>query len=164
MDKRSVSKSDVTDPETGEILMSEITENIAVGKEPDFVKLYKEDFCRLFNLSTRERAVYDWIIQNMDYNNMIPMTQYYKQAVAEATNSTEGSVNVIISTLKKLGLIIAKGRGAYLVNPNYAAKGEWKDIKAIRVQLDYNNQGRQIKITKLNKYGITVKEEKNVGQ
>ena len=50
-----------------------------------------------------------------------------------------------ITKLVKSGLLSRKDKGMYIANPNLFGKGKWQDIKAIRMQFEYNDNGSFIK-------------------
>ena len=82
--------------------------------------------------------MYD-IVSNMGYNNLYIAHQTLKEISCKKLGLSLNTYNQYISKLKSAGILIAmRGRGLYLVNPKLFAKGEWKDIRSLRLAIDYD--------------------------
>lgn len=143
-------ETEILDKETGEIVSTKIeTEKIVYEKEPPFIKLYIDDIVLLNRLPEGVAGVLYDIVSNMGYNNLYIAHQTLKEISCQKLGLSLNTYNQYVSKLKSTGILIAmKGRGLYLVNPKLFAKGEWKDIKNLRLAIDYdtseNSNGKKI--------------------
>lgn len=143
------------------VLLSEQTVTTSILKkaeqEPSFVKVYVEDIGRLSNLQPQTRNVVDQLLKSMDYNNQVVVNVGYKRQICKAldiyVNTKAGrvlGVNVIDQHISKLiiaGFMQRTEKGVYRIDANLFAKGQWLDIKNIRLQIDYSADGRIITST-----------------
>ena len=95
------------------------------------------------------------LVKTMDYKNEISISIGKKKEICQdldiynlVNKQKILATNVIdqhITKLVKSGLLIRKDKGMYIANPHLFGKGKWQDIKAIRMQFEYNNSGSFIK-------------------
>lgn len=143
-------ETEILDKETGEIVSTKSeTEKIVYEKEPPFIKLYIDDIVLLNRLPEGVAGVLYDIVSNMGYNNLYIAHQTLKEISCKKLGLSLNTYNQYVSKLKSTGILIAmKGRGLYLVNPKLFAKGEWKDIKNLRLAIDYdtseNSNGKKV--------------------
>ena len=143
MERKKTSKvyktieTEILDKETGEVISNKSeTEKIIFEKEPPFVKLYIDDIVLLNRLPEGVAGVLYDIVSNMGYNNLYIAHQTLKEISCKKLGLSLNTYNQYISKLKSAGILIAmRGRGLYLVNPKLFAKGEWKDIRSLRLPL-----------------------------
>ena len=130
-----------------------------VDKEPEFIKLYIQDIGRLNSINGKANEVLLAFISKMGYNNLIPTYKPIKEMIARDLGISLHTVNAAIKSFKKKGLFIPFARGMYIADPELFARGNWKDIKQLRVIIDYNKDGskkiksnliEQVKQLKLN--------------
>ena len=146
MERKKTSKvyktieTEILDKETGEVISNKSeTEKIIFEKEPPFVKLYIDDIVLLNRLPEGVSGVLYDIVSNMGYNNLYIAHQTLKEISCKRLKLSLNTYNQYISKLKASGILIAmSGRGLYLVNPKLFAKGEWKDIRRLRLAIDYD--------------------------
>lgn len=139
------------DTETGEIMRVFDTKDAYVGREPDYVKVYTD--CQLV-FNNLDIALSPYIIafakymtyannEDSNYRCVIQTTKYIRDAVSELLNVSDRQVQRAIKTLVESEVFIPvskngiRQRAIYFVNPWVMAKGEWKDIKALRQEFEY---------------------------
>ena len=135
------------DRSTGEIT-NEITvvNGDTFSSEPAFVKMYVQDILYLNSLPLGLMNIMRSILIRLDYSNKIGLYKGVKSEIAKENNLSLSTVNRYIAMLSDSGLIIRdtlySERGCYYVNPTYFGKGHWKDIRRLRLQIDYHNHQR----------------------
>lgn len=138
-------ETEVVDSETGEVLQYKSeTEKVYIEKEPDYVKLYLKDIIRLKDLPPTSEKLLLLIVKHMGYNNLFQAYKPLKLVICQQLGMSINTLNNQISNLRKAGILIPMdkyGRGLYLVDPNLFARGSWKDIRNLRLIIDYNLDG-----------------------
>lgn len=144
----------------GEILGIDQTISFPVGKEPPYYKQYLEDMGKVQGLNPAERVVWDCLCKNMSFKNKIVLVKAFKEIIAEETGKKYETIRAAIKSLSAKGLLIPMEgkRSVYIINPMFAAKGEWKDIRALRLVIEYSEQGRSIKVNKITNNQVVVEE------
>lgn len=137
----------------GEILKDSRLEETQFESEPPYVKLYLQDIARLRDLTNSQQKILNELIYDMGYNNIVPNYKPVKEMIAKKLGMAYNTLDQGIKMLHKKGILIRKARGLYLVDPNLFGRGSWKDIKRIRLTIDYNEDG-----TKVLKSNIETKE------
>lgn len=127
--------------ETGEISKTTDLQESYVEQEPAFVKMYVQDIVRLNDLPNAAGTILNVLIQNMSYGNIVVLIKPIKTRIVEATGFSESTIKKSISDLNKAGILIRKERAVYLVDPTLFGRGAWKDIKKLRMIIDYNHDG-----------------------
>jgi len=154
----SIKTSRSVDTETGEITSTLINTTEVFRRtegEGNFVKLYVTDLGKLNKLQHKTMMVLLELVKTMDYKNEISISIGKKKDMCKELdiyNLVNGEkvlgTNIIdqhITKLVKSSLLIRKDKGMYIANPNLFGKGKWQDIKAIRMQFEYNDNGSFIK-------------------
>jgi hypothetical protein len=134
--------------------------SIPTGDEPPYYKLYLEDIGKVVGLAPAERIVWDCLCSHMQFGNIVVLIKPIKEMIVKETGKKFETVRAAIKSLVAKGLLIPKERAVYMINPNYAARGKWQDIKALRLTIDYNTQGRSISVTKITKNVIEMDEHR----
>lgn len=132
------------------VLKDEKTENKikTISKEPPFVKLYLDDIIHFFNLPKGVTGeVLMFLAQHMSYNNMICVIKPLKQIMAKQFNVGIDSINRTLQDLKKAGVIHSIDRSLYLIDPHLFAKGNWNEIKNLRLVIEYDHDKRMRKLS-----------------
>lgn len=150
MAKKNVVKESSTitiDGATGEIQQISKTQQYAVETEPAFIKLYLNDIMRLKELPPSTSNVLHAILGYMNYQNEIILIGYNKQAICSKMNLPMNTLNKAIDNLYKANILIRVAPSCYIVDPELFGKGSWKDIKNIRLSIEYttDNKGREFK-------------------
>ncbi|MDV7390848.1 replication/maintenance protein RepL, partial [Arthrospira platensis SPKY1] len=145
-DKKKVvfeSFNQVIDENTGELLSSKKVTKVMLPQEPAFVKLYLQDVMKIMNLTSSCKDVLFAFLPTMGYNNVIAAQKYVKEMICEQLGIKMNTLNKAIDTMSKEGVLVRKGRGIYVVNPQIIAKGKWEDIQEIRLQVTYDQDGNR---------------------
>lgn len=145
---------------SGEILNVEQHLSIPVGDEPPYYKVYLQDIANVYGLNPAERAVWEILCSNMTFQNLVFLYKPIKMMLVQATGKKYETIKAAIKSLTAKGLLIRQDRAVYLVSPKYAARGKWQDIKALRMTIDYNAQGRNIEVKKITNKFIEVEEHR----
>lgn len=135
---------------------------IPVEKEEEYFKTYVRTVSYAFGLSAGEKDVFRSICSNMSFNNRVVLFKPTKKIIAEQTKLTVETVTNIISSLTRRGLLIREERSMYIVNPNFVSRGKWEDIKALRLEIEFASNGRNITIQKVTPKYITIQEELSI--
>ena len=167
MDKKELvieNNNNVIDSTTGEILSIEKIKTVIVGKEPSFYKVYVEDLGNLIGLNNAQKAVFECLASNMTFQNIVVLIKPIKKIIAQVTGYSPNTITKVIDQLYKKGMIIREDTSVYRINPKYVAKGKWEDIKALRLVIDYTEQGREIQVEKVNSKSITFRDKSDKQQ
>jgi len=134
------------------VQVSSINQNVSsFEKEPPYVKVYLEDIGRLNGLDPSEQKLINELVFNMGYNNVVPSYKPVKETIAKNIGVSLSTVNRCIQSLYKKGVLIRQARGFYIMDPNMFGRGSWKDIKKIRMTIDYNSDGTKTVNTEVSK-------------
>ncbi len=140
------------DGATGEVTEIQKVQSYSIEQEPPFVKLYLSDIVRLKELPPATSTVLHAILQVMNYQSKVMLMGFIKKEMCENLGMSMNTLNKAIDNLHKSGILIRIATGYYVVDPELFGKGSWKDIKNIRLQIDYttDDKGRTIKKLKSN--------------
>ena len=130
--------TDTVDYHTGEITHQTKTTVIPFEQEPPFVKLYFQDIAKITGLSMGQTDLLFHIVKNMSYKNIWVAHAYLKEIICMDLGMKLNTLNKYIDFLYKKGILLRLKRGVYLVNPDLFAKGSWKDIKKLRLSIEYD--------------------------
>lgn len=165
MDKLKINQKvdRIIDSQTGEIIEQERVESMAVGKEPNYYKVYINDLANLQGLNPTEKVVLETLSANMTFDNLIVLIKPIKEKLCQITGKEFETIKKAIQGLTKKKVLLKEERACYRVNPKYVAKGKWEDIKALRLVVEYSERGRDISIEKVTPYHIEYKVKDNKG-
>lgn len=127
------------DDATGEVKSSTTTYISAPKSEPAYLKVYMDGMERLRKIPLYCWPVLLWLLNRMPYANADPCFEFGKpmrERAAEEIGVNVSRVNHAVSDLAKCGAILRAGRGLYRFNPEFFARGEWKDIQKLRGQAE----------------------------
>lgn len=147
----------IIDNDTGQVLEQERKESLAVGKEPNYYKVYINDLANLQGLNPTEKMVLEILSANMTFDNLIVLIKPIKEKLVKMTGKSFDGIKKAIQELTKKKILLKEERACYRVNPKYIAKGKWEDIKALRLIIEYSEKGREISIEKVTPYHIEYK-------
>lgn len=144
-EKKRVSKEVVektVDFSTGEIMSEKFVQESWTDKEPNYVKLYLDNLVLLNGLPKGTSDTLFELLKYMSYENMIILNPYVREKIANALNfKTVQSLNNNLNKLVKNGILENIGRGTYRANPFLFGKGDWNDIKQIRFEVVFGENG-----------------------
>lgn len=132
------------DNKTGEFSKGERTSTfLGKEKEPNFIKMYLDDIEILHRLPKNSGDVLHELLRNMNYESEITVNSLMKKRICEKLNiKNERSINNYLSQMVEKDVLQRVGRGVYIVNPYLIAKGDWNDIRGLRVK--YKNGKREV--------------------
>ena len=130
----------------GEIIEQRFQESFLAEREPDFVKLYIDTILIVNGLPNGLKSTLNVLLKHMTYSNIIILNAFIKKQIAKELNyKNVQSLNNNISKLTEGNILIRKGSGTYQVNPFLFGKGKWEDVKNIRLELVFGEEGIQQK-------------------
>lgn len=133
------------DMASGEIVEVKDTKEYNVEREPDFVKLYLKDIERVLNLPAGVSSTMYELLRCMNYDNLIALTPYIRRSIAEKICTSVDVFNHNLAKLSNEGVITKIDTGTYLANPDLFGKGKWTDIRNMRLEITYDENGRAFK-------------------
>ena len=134
--------------ETGEIQEQETkkVQTVKVEQEPNFIKLYLDDLCRLRELPKTTNKILNELLKYTNYENIILLPSGVKQNIVENIGTSRGVLDNTLTRLVKEEILKRDGIGVYRLNPNLFGKGKWVDIKELRVNWTYNKNGKSMEV------------------
>lgn len=124
---------------TGEIVENERKEIINYGRTEDFVMTFTKDLGYLKNLSRGEILVLMGFLKIVNRENEIILNVTIKERIAKDFDLNITSINQLISNLVKKKVITkTQGRGVYLLNTFLFGKGDWANVKKLRMNIEWD--------------------------
>lgn len=145
---------------SAEVLNVEQHLSIPVGEEPAYYKVYMQDISAVLGLEPAEQVVFRACCANMTFGNRIFLIKRTKMYLEQQTGYKFNTIRATITKLVKKNLLFREDTSTYIVNPNFAARGKWEDIKALRLVIDYSAQGRNIEVKKITNKVIELEEHR----
>ena len=143
--KKRVTKETVektVDLTTGEIVTEKFIQEGWSDKEPNYVKLYIDNLILLNGLPKGTSDTIFELLKYMSYENTIILNSFIKKEIANSLGfKTIQSLDNNINKLVKKGIIERIGRGTYRANAFIFGKGDWNDIKQIRFEIVFGENG-----------------------
>lgn len=127
-----------------EILKERRTQVGFFESEPPYVKLYISDIVKLSGLPVYVNDVLLHLVKNMGYNNIVPMYKPIKELISNELGIKLNTINKAIQELNDKGILVRMHRGLYMLDPMIFGRGSWKDVKKIRMTIEYNEEGKRI--------------------
>jgi len=128
----------------GEVQKEIKTSTSIIEPEPEYVKLYLADILYFQDLPKGYDNILFQIIKRAryagtEYGMEVTLTKTHKERIAQELGIKRvSSIDNAISKLTKGHILIRSGRGVYQLNPFFFGKGNWVDIKRLRLKLDYD--------------------------
>lgn len=124
------------DEQTGEIL-----------EEPEFVKLYVRDLCRVKGLSSTQYKIFNFMLANMNAENVVSFGPRTKEKFLLEQDVKPQTFNNNIAKLIEASLIARIGRNEFVINKQYAVKVDWTKVQSIVWKTVYSKDGVTMNIT-----------------
>ena len=140
MSKKVTFQQETVDRETGESLKT-YSESI-VPREPDYVKLYLESITKLNDVQGWTDPVLHELLKLMNYRNEIVLNAAVKKRMAVEIKISTRTIDNALSMLVKKNIIFREDTGLYKGNPFLFGKGEWREIRELRMTVVFNNEGQ----------------------
>ena len=115
-----------------------------VEREPDYVKLYMDDLFMLMDIPKWANKVLLYFISDLSYDGEIFMNKAIKQRAAKSIGLKYSSVDRAVTILSTKNIFISKARGIYTANPKIFGRGNWSNVKKIRMSVTYSENGKAI--------------------
>lgn len=113
-----------------------------IVKEPNFVKLYIDDLCRIKGLSANQHTIFSFMLQNMNWDNIVGYGAFTKKKFLTENDIANQTFNNNVASLVSANLIERVGRGEFRINKKYAVKVEWSKVQSIKWTTEYTAKGR----------------------
>lgn len=123
------------DDMTGEVTSMSTVYVSAPQREPPYLKLYLDGLVGLRQVPLYCWPVLLWLLGRIPYANGEQCFEFctpMRKLAAGELGVKISQVNHAVSDLVKCGAILRSGRGLYRFNPEFFARGEWKDIQKLR--------------------------------
>jgi len=132
------------DLETGKAIESteQRERTVKVEQEPNFIRLYLQDICKLNDIPKTGSKLLNELLKYTSYDNKILLPSAIKKEIAKKLDTTVGTLDNALSKLTKKEILRREGTGVYILNPFFFRKGKWTDIKKIRAEWEYGEEGR----------------------
>ena len=164
MSKKITYEKETVDKETGESLKT-YSEAI-VPREPDYVKLYLESITKLNDVQGWTDPVLYELLKLMNYRNEIVLNAAVKKRMALEIKISTRTIDNALSMLVKKSIIFREDTGLYKGNPFLFGKGEWRDIRELRMTVVFSREGQSIstEVLKgdLNAQGATIEADREL--
>ena len=144
----------------GVLLDVEQHKTFPVGEEPAYYKVYMQDVSAVLGLEPAEQVVFKACCANMTFGNRIFLIKRTKMYLEQLTGYKFNTIRATITKLVKKGLLLREDTSTYIVNPKFAARGKWEDIRALRLVIEYSEQGRNIEVKKITNKVIEIEEHR----
>ena len=142
MGKKVTYEKEIVDKETGESLRT-YSESI-LPREPDFVKLYLESVTKLNDVQGWTDPILYELLKLMNYRNEIVLNAAIKKRISAEIGISTRTIDNALSMLVKKDIIFREDTGLYKGNPYLFGKGEWRDIRELRMTVVFNPKGQSI--------------------
>jgi hypothetical protein len=133
------------DSQTGELQLQEEVTAYSVSSEPAFVKLYLDGIQAIYKLNSSNHAVLNELLKITNYGGEIILNPAVKKRICAFLNTSVGTFDNTLLTLKRADIIRQKDRGCYMVNPELFGKGPWSEVykdrakyKKIKMTIEYS--------------------------
>jgi hypothetical protein len=143
MGKRVTYEKETVDKLTGEIVKT--YSEAVIPREPDYVKLYLESITKLNDIPGWTDPVLNELLRLMNYRNEIVLNAAIKKRIAGEIGISTRTIDNALYMLVKKNIIFRDDIGLYRGNPFLFGKGEWRDIRELRMNVIFNNEGKMIR-------------------
>lgn len=119
---------------TGEVLLdtTTLTDISGLTAEPAYIKLYIDDLGGLCRLTAGETKILLQIAALANYSGIIALPAGIKAEVAELVGCKPAVVNNALTSFCNSRVMNRKSVGVYELNPDYFARGKWREIRERR--------------------------------
>ena len=124
----------IIDKLTGELLLDKtnVVDIYKMPNEPAYVKFYIDDLASLQKLTAGETQILLYVAACADYKGMIALPAGIKKRIASSASCSDGAVNNSVNKFCKNNILRKEGGGLYELNPDFFARGKWREIRERR--------------------------------
>lgn len=115
-------------------------------QEPDFVKVYIGNLCRVKGLSGLQADMFNFMLRQMNEYNEVGYGTATKRRFITDKNICNQTFNNNIKHLIEAQLIERMAKGEYRVNKKYAVKVAWSMVQKITWTTEYSKCGTVEKV------------------
>ena len=120
--------------------------------EPEYVKVYLDTILYLKDLPKGFNSILLAFLRHMTYANfhnrekgqIIYVNASMKKSIANDLGVSVARINQALTEFTKGEIFYRVDTGTYKVNAHLFGKGDWQDIKEIRMQVNFNAEGKSI--------------------
>ena len=116
-------------------------------EEPEFVKLYIRDLCRVKGLSATQYKIFTFMLANMNTDNVVSFGPRTKEKFLLEHSIKPQTFNNNVAQLIESCLISRIARNEFLVNKRYAVKFDWEKVQKIVWTTTYSKDGIDSEVT-----------------
>ena len=133
------------DPNTGIQEKQVKTSTYNVPDEPPYIKLYIADILYLSDMPRRYEALTLALLKRVSYAGddqglCVTINKFTKDSICKEIDwKNPVSVDNGIQVLMKGNILYRVARGTYRFNPFLFGRGNWADIKALRMEINYSD-------------------------
>lgn len=142
MGKRITYERETVDRDTGETVKT--YSEAVIPREPDYVKLYLESITKLNDIQGWTDPVLHELLRLMNYRNEIVLNAAIKKRISTEIGISTRTIDNALSLLVKKNIIFREDTGLYKGNPYLFGKGEWRDIRELRMTVTFSKEGQNI--------------------
>lgn len=136
------------DMQTGEVVSLHRTEQSRIPSEPPYIKMYIDDLCDLMHIPAAQKQTLELLLKKLDYEGFITLSPRYRKQICETLKIKDQTFRNRLTALCKSGVIRRHSTNEYEVNPQYFARGAWKDVyerrQSFQMTVKYSSKGREI--------------------
>lgn len=143
---------------------SEKNVTYSIESEPPYVKMYLDTVLYLSDLPKSYNPVLSAILMRMPWANQcqdIAINSGVKRRIAKELGISVSRINNALTDFVKGKLLYRVDTGVYQVNPNIFGRGEWADIKKLRLEISFDASGKTI-MAEIEKNKKPTEQETNV--
>lgn len=120
--------------------------------EPEYIKMYLDTVLYLKDLPKGYNSILLAFLKRMTYSSnsnngggqMIYVNAHMKKEIADELSVSSARVNQAITDFVKGKIFFRAGRGTYQVNAHLFGKGDWQNIKEIRMNIQFDANGKSV--------------------
>lgn len=119
---------------TGEVLheSTTLTDISGLTAEPAYIKLYIDDLGGLCRLTAGETKILLQVAALANYSGVIALPAGIKSEIAAQVGCKPAVVNNALTSFCNSKVMVRRGIGVYELNPDYFARGKWREIRERR--------------------------------
>ncbi len=116
----------------------ELEKIIRYPKTQEFVMSFVKDLSYMKNLTKGEMLCMFGLLQIVSINNEVILNGTIKDRISKEYEFKGRSIDSYLQGLRKKSIIERIGRGTFILNPYLFGKGQWSDIKKLRMYIEWD--------------------------
>lgn len=143
--KGRIRENRTVDSSTGEVLTEVSTVTYAIEDEPPYIKLYIADVLYLCDMPRRYEALTLALLKRVSYAGgeqglCVSVNKFVKESICKEIGwENIVSVDNALQVLMKGEVIFRIARGVYRFNPYLFGRGNWAEVKKLRMEINYDS-------------------------